>query len=215
MTDRHLVIFARAPRLGQVKRRLARDIGDQAALRFYRAQLDRTIRLMGADARWTPWLALTPDRALEDPMARRAAARGFRLLPQGGGDLGHRMARVFRALPPGPAAIVGSDIPGVAPAPVAAAFRRLGREDAVFGPAPDGGYWLIGLKRLTPVPFGFLEGVRWSSPHALADSCATLPGSWRISWARVLEDVDDGNTYRELLAKPATVRDSMSIVRER
>lgn len=200
MVDRHLVIFARAPRLGRVKRRLARGIGDLAALRFYRAQLDWTIRVLAAEPRWTLWLALTPDGALDDPVAHRAAARGIRLLPQGMGDLGQRMARVLRSLPPGPAAIVGSDIPGIAPGPVSAAFDALGRHEAVFGPAPDGGYWLIGLKRVAPVPYGFLESVRWSSAYAYADSRAGLPAGWRVARGPVLEDIDDANNYRDWMA---------------
>ena len=62
---RHLVIFARAPQFGRVKRRLARDIGDTAATRFYRLTLARQIRRL-RDPRWTIWLFVTPDSALAD-----------------------------------------------------------------------------------------------------------------------------------------------------
>ena len=58
---RHLVIFARAPQFGRVKRRLAEAIGPVAAMRFYRQTLDRQIRTLSRDRRWTVWLFVTPD----------------------------------------------------------------------------------------------------------------------------------------------------------
>ena len=69
-----------------------------------------------------------------------------------------------------------------------ALLRALATHDAVFGPAPDGGYWLIGLGP-RPAPPGFLKGVRWSGPHALTDSRATL-GDQRIAQLDLLADVD-------------------------
>ena len=117
-------------------------------------------------------------------------------MKQGKGDLGQRMRRLFAALPPGPAIIVGSDIPAIEPEHIAQAFRLLGRNDAVFGPAPDGGYWLIGFKR-TPKALAPFAGVRWSSPHALADTLANLKGK-RVAFAATLSDVDSKDDYRNL-----------------
>ena len=99
------------------------------------------------------------------------------------------MGRIMRTLPPGPACIVGGDIPGIGRPHVARAFAALGGHDAVFGPAPDGGFWLVGLKRSAPPPATLFRGVRWSGPHALADSMATLPGA-RIALVDTLRDVD-------------------------
>lgn len=110
-------------------------------------------------------------------------------MPQGRGDLGQRMARVFRALPPGPACIIGGDIPGILPRHIATAFGALGRHDAAFGPAPDGGFWLTGLRHPGLAPAGLFRNVRWSSKHALADSMATLPGR-TIALTDTLADVD-------------------------
>lgn len=181
-----VIIFARAPRLGTVKRRLAREIGDLPALRFYRNQLAVLLRRLGRDRRWRTVLAVTPDRA--------AARWPVRLpcLPQGRGDLGARMQRALsrhrRAV------LVGSDIPGVGPADIAGAFRTLGRADAVFGPAEDGGYWLVGLGPRRPErPFA---SVRWSSEHALADTLANFRGR-RLALLRRLRDVD---TAADLMA---------------
>jgi hypothetical protein len=175
-----LILFARAPRLGAVKRRLAREAGDAAALRFHRAMLRSLARELGRDRRWRTVLAATPDRArFPSPLPK---------VPQGRGDLGGRMARAL-ARDRRRAVLVGSDIPGIGAGDVAAAFRALhGRADAVFGPAEDGGYWLVGLgPRRPPDPF---RGVRWSGPHALADTLANCRGR-RVALLRKLRDVDD------------------------
>lgn len=92
----------------------------------------------------------------------------------------------------GPVCIIGADIPGLTRAHVWRAFRALGSSDAVFGPAPDGGYWLIGMKGLRPPPPGLFEGVRWSSPDALADTLATLAG-YRVTLVDTLSDVDEAS----------------------
>ena len=89
----------------------------------------------------------------------------------------------------GPACVIGADIPGIRPHHVATAFAALGDHDAVFGPAQDGGYWLIGLRHPARQPAGFFRGVRWSTEQALADSVATLPGH-RIAQVATLRDVD-------------------------
>ena len=194
----HLVVMARAPRLGAVKRRLARDLGDLAAWRFYRMTAGRLLRELSADPRWQTWLALTPDRAAR---AGRGVWPGrHALIAQGPGDLGARMGRLLRALPPGPVVIVGSDIPDLRPVHVARALRLLGESDWVFGPAGDGGYWLIGARRRRAPPRGTFAGVRWSSAHALADTCANLKGA-RIGFLEELADVDTGDDLYNISKK--------------
>ena len=93
-------------------------------------------------------------------------------------------AGCFRFCRRAPSIIVGSDIPAIEAEHIAQAFRLLGRNDAVFGPAADGGYWLIGLKRM-PKALAPFAGVRWSSPHALADTLANLKGK-RVAFAATL-----------------------------
>ena len=191
MRAQHLVIFAREPRLGRVKSRLAAGIGAPAALRFYRAMLAGLLQRVGRDRRWRVWLAVTPDRAVR----ARVWPEGARVIPQGGGGLGARMARPLRCLPPGPVVIVGSDIPDVDAPRIAAAFRLLGRREFVFGPAADGGYWLVGSSRRRR-PRGLFTGVRWSSPHALEDTLATLPRGAPVGFADTLNDVDDAGDWQ-------------------
>jgi len=183
----HLVIFVKEPKLGQVKTRLARDIGAVAATHFYRRTMERVVRRLARDPRWQTWLAIMPDKAVS---ARRRWPAGLKRLRQGPGDLGQRMGRAFRTLPPGPAVIVGSDIPDIEPRHIARAFRALGSADAVFGPAEDGGYWLVGSRRRPRVPDLFAD-VRWSSGHALADTLRNLAGA-SVAFLETLDDVDDG-----------------------
>ena len=189
----HLVIFARRPQLGVGKRRLAADVGDVEAVRFARHALGRLTRTLGHDPRWRLWLAVAPDRPLD--WVRTGTA-----LPQGSGDLGERLTRVIRSLPPGPVVILGSDTPTVTRADVAAAFQALGSHRAVFGPATDGGYWLIGLRRGAGERLPF-EGVRWSTSHALSDTLANLEGS-AVALLREQEDVDDGPALKRYRARP-------------
>jgi len=180
---RHLVVMVKEPRPDRVKTRLARDIGTVPAAWWFRHQALSLLRRMD-DPRWRLWLAVSPDR---EGLESRFWPAHLPRVPQGRGDLGDRMARVFGTLPPGPSLIIGADIPGIRPAHIERAFRALGNQDAVFGPAEDGGYWLVGLKgRPTPPLF---QGVRWSTEHALADSCATLRGK-RIALIDTLRDVD-------------------------
>jgi glycosyltransferase A (GT-A) superfamily protein (DUF2064 family) len=189
----HLVLLVRAPRLGVGKRRLARDVGDLAALRFERAMLARLERRLARDRRWRFRLAVSPDAACR----RRLWPRGVPIEPQGRGDLGIRMVRALGSCPPGPALLVGADIPALAGSHVAAAFRLLGRHDIVFGPAEDGGFWLVGARRRASLA-GAFAGVRWSSPQALADVLANLPRRLSVGFAARLADVDDGAALRRL-----------------
>jgi rSAM/selenodomain-associated transferase 1 len=187
---RHVIVFTRAPQLGNVKRRLAAGIGALAALRFHRAMQVQLARGIAKDRRWKTWIAVTPDISSKSNLFS-----GAKVLKQGRGDLGQRMARCFRALPPGPAVLIGSDIPDINAAHLARAFSELGKNDAVFGPAGDGGYWLVGMKRLRSQPADLFRGVRWSGPHALADTIEAMGSSARIGLVDPLSDVDSAEDY--------------------
>jgi glycosyltransferase A (GT-A) superfamily protein (DUF2064 family) len=154
---------------------------------------------LASDPRWLTLLAVAPDQDSSSPIV--PSRPRLQPLPQGRGHLGRRMQRLFERLPPGPVIIVGSDIPAIRPSHIARAFQLLGRADAVLGPARDGGYWLIGMKRIPRVLTPFAS-VRWSSPHALADTLANLKGK-RVAFAADLNDVDARQDYRaeKLLAE--------------
>ncbi len=193
---RHLVIFARPPHAGRVKKRLGSEIGMMEAARFYRRILEEQIGRMVRDPRWTVWLFVTPDTALHHqawqlvPVSRRK--------PQRQGDLGRRMTLPFATLPPGPVVLVGSDIPAMRASHIAKAFELLGRHDLVFGPAHDGGFWLVGARRLRPLPRTLFANVRWSTATALADTLAGLPSHVTTAMADTLDDVDDAAALQRL-----------------
>ena len=177
-----VVVFARAPRLGTVKRRLARDIGDRAALRFHTATLLGLLRGLLRDRRFRTVLALTPDGArdrLPVRVARDAAKPGRHWAADGRGLPAPTVAATS------PLSAATSRTP--TPATSAPRFGRLGSHDAVFGPARDGGYWLVALGPRRPAqPF---DNARWSTEHALADTLRNFRGR-RVAMLRMLRDVD-------------------------
>jgi rSAM/selenodomain-associated transferase 1 len=183
--QRTLIVMVKEPRPGRVKTRLARDIGAVPAAWWFRHQCARLLRRL-RDPRWRIVLAVSPDRK---GMASRCWPDDLARLPQGTGDLGARMARAMRSAPPGPVCVIGADIPGITCAAIWRAFRALGQAELVFGPATDGGYWLVGVHNARQVPRTLFQGVRWSTEHALADTEASAPGR-RIAWIDRLSDVD-------------------------
>ena len=202
LMDRHLVIFLRRPQLGRGKTRLARDIGPIGALRFARRSAVRLIAALGRDARWTTWLAVTPDAAATGPHPWAEAGIAARRTAQGGGDLGARMARQFRRHR-GRVVIVGGDLPDLTRPDIARAFAALGTADVVLGPATDGGYWLIGAR---PGVDGarLFRNVRWSSPTTRAETLANLDPRHRAVLLDMREDVDDGASLaRNIALSPA------------
>jgi rSAM/selenodomain-associated transferase 1 len=190
--ENHLVLMARRPIFGRGKRRLAADVGDVAAHRFQRVALGRLVRRFAGDPRWRFCLAITPDEPLTFPGVAH-------LIGQGEGDLGVRMSRVSQHAPPGPLVLIGADAPEIACDDIKAAFDALERADAIIGPAPDGGYWLIGLAQAQRRDLPFLN-VRWSTPQTRADTLNNLAGK-RVETLRELEDIDDGVSYRRWLQR--------------
>jgi hypothetical protein len=187
-----VIVFARVPRLGTVKRRLARAIGERAALRFHVATLIALLNDLTQDGRFDVVLAQTPDRM---KFHLKSVTRPVRRIGQGRGDLGVRMRSClnrYRRV-----ALMGCDIPQARPGDVAMAFRKLGAADAVFGPAADGGYWLIALGPRRPSDlFG---SARWSTEHTLADTLRQFRHH-RVAFLRTLSDVDTIEDWRRHLA---------------
>ena len=184
-TANRLVIFVKEPRAGRVKTRLGRDVGMTNSAWWFRHQTARLLRSL-TDPRWSLHLCIAPDTAI----STRTFPAKITRHPQGHGNLGDRMRRAFHDIPPGPMLLIGSDVPGITPDLIAQAFRTLGHKDSVFGPAPDGGYWLVGMKRQSrPLPAKLFHNVRWSTEHALADTLQTL-GPATIGYVAQLQDVD-------------------------
>ena len=200
MLPKHLMIFAKAPRQGAAKTRLASKLGQSTACQISRIIASSAIKRLANDKRWNCLLAVTPD---EFASVGRFWPYAAKRCPQGDGNLGIRMARQFRKLPPGPLVIVGSDIPSLKPTHIASAFQELGKAHFVFGPSRDGGYWLIGTRRRPNIITPF-SNVTWSSPTALADTLRNIDRRYRITLLEELEDIDDIASWRRWYKRKVT-----------
>lgn len=184
--------MAKVPVAGRVKTRLARDVGTAEAVRLYRSVSRAVAQRLGRQPFWETLISVTPDA----DAASRALPRNITRIPQGGGDLGQRMQRPMRTMPPGPVCIIGTDIPMVRRHHIRKAFRLLGCAGTVFCPASDGGFWLVGMRRRPRVSDPY-RNVRWSHPETLRDVLANIPAS-QAALGAVLSDIDDAGDLRRL-----------------
>jgi len=158
-----LVIMAKAPDAASVKTRLRGHLTDDERVALYTALLEGTVAKLRDIEGVDTYITYAPDEA-------RAYFAGFGLpvFAQEGTGLGPRMHNALsRVLSKGyeRAALVGADIPDLTPEVVRRALAALEANDCAFGPAGDGGYYLVALKR---PEVGLFEGVVWSRPDTLA-----------------------------------------------
>ncbi|MEZ5303078.1 MAG: TIGR04282 family arsenosugar biosynthesis glycosyltransferase [Verrucomicrobiales bacterium] len=189
-----VLVFLKAPVAGKVKTRLAAGIGPERATAVYRELVARTLANLPPGE---------PVRIQFDPPGSEAAIRGWlaphlaatdaEFRPQSAGDLGARLEKAFDdAFADGASrvAAIGTDCPDVTPAVFGEAWRALADHDAVFGPADDGGYYLIALRKPCPTLF---RGIPWSAPDTLAASLqnARASGIAAAVLDQKLCDIDD------------------------
>lgn len=186
-----LIIFTRYPEPGKTKTRLIPVLGKQGAANLHRLMTQKTIaralslensrRLSveiyyvgGSQQLMEDWLG--PDLIYHN---------------QGQGDLGARMAAAFQdSFDSGidKVAIIGTDCPDLKAEIISKAFDELERSDLVFGPAQDGGYYLIGLCRSLPALFG---GINWGTDEVLAQTLAIAQKlALNIAELPTLTDID-------------------------
>jgi rSAM/selenodomain-associated transferase 1 len=161
-----LIVFAKAPVAGQAKTRLIPALGAEGAAALAERLLVHTLAQAAAAGFDALELCAAPDTA-HPALQRAAAAQGATLAAQGEGDLGARMDRALnRALAVHERALlIGTDAPALDAPALRAAARALVGHDAVFVPALDGGYALVGLTRPAPTLFA---GIAWSTPSVMA-----------------------------------------------
>jgi rSAM/selenodomain-associated transferase 1 len=162
-----ICVFAKPPRPGVAKTRLASALGDVRAAALARAFFEDT----WSAASSLPWA--TPVLATTEPDASEWAGAAAPIWAQGRGDLGDRLARILRrALRGTPAALaIGTDTPGISATLLEQARAALREADAVLGPCDDGGFYLLGLRRCPP---GLLSDLPWSAPETFARTLARL-----------------------------------------
>ena len=201
---RVLGVFAKEPRPGCVKSRLAADTSPAWAAAVAAAfLLDLVERLGTVDARRV--LAYAPPEA--EPYFAALAGDRFTLRPQSAGDLGQRLASFLEAeLSAGAerVVLVGADSPTLPPGFIERAFRELDHADVVLGPATDGGYYLLGCARRLPPLF---EGVAWGGRRVLFDTVARLgEGGGRLAVLPPWYDVDTLDDWWALRGHLAALR---------
>ena len=176
-----LAIFARAPRRGRVKTRLARDVGEDAAFAAYQELLAATLKeLAPGRGGFAPEIWVEGDAPEVDEWRQR-----FPVLRQPDGDLGARMAAAFDQ---GVRVLVGCDIPALTAGYVDAALGLLAEADVVLAPTEDGGYCLIAMNAPQARLF---EGIPWGTEQVLAATLAAA-GALAVRLLPALWDVDDG-----------------------
>lgn len=185
------MIFAKAPTPGRVKTRLIPTLGEGGAAELQRQLIERTLRT-AMEARLGKlelWCAPGPDDPFFAACARRHA---IGLRTQCEGDLGVRMANALEtALAAGSMGLlVGCDCPALTPAYLHEAAAALaGGNDAVFGPAEDGGYVLVGVAHSPPARL--FEDIPWGSAVVMQETRARLArANWRWRELDLMWDVD-------------------------
>lgn len=164
-----MATFARAVHPGKTKTRLIPALGPQGAAELHQALVSDALRKVAGLAGKAGCYVFTAGGALPERMVPRA----FERRRQRGRDLAERLSRAFTQLlrAHSRAVIIGTDSPTLAPAVLRLALEELRTVDAVLGPCPDGGYYLIGLRRAVP---GLFTGLRLGTEFAFGDTLASL-----------------------------------------
>ncbi len=200
MSRRRLIIFVKAPRPGFVKTRLAESIGNVAACEAYRMLAESLFQNLDKIEGNELEIKFTPDDSPDE--VRPWLRDGWTSSPQGAGNLGDRLRRAIEeAFTDGceRVAVIGSDCPDVTAQDVASAWRDLDRNDIILGPASDGGYWLIALKRPNAKLF---QNIAWSTDRVLTQTIAAgTDAGLKIKCLRMLTDIDTFDEWREWQAQ--------------
>lgn len=190
---RALIIFIRNPVLGRVKTRLAADAGKEQALEIYTALLRHT-RETAIETACSRYLFYTDFIDDQDEWPEHL----FQKKLQQGSNLGEKMLHAFEAVLANhtAAVIIGSDCYALRAAHIELAFEQLTEYDIVIGPAEDGGYYLLGLKKPHPHIF---NGIDWSTEKVLQQTLNRIEqNSLRYFCLEMLPDVDTLNDWERI-----------------
>lgn len=196
--DARLLLFARSPERGRVKRRLAAGVGEQTAFEIHCAMTAHLARMVGRAALMPACLYVWPDSG--SPWLRALAQQhALGLEPQRGGDLGERMFNALAAQRDDTAfaILIGSDCPTIDPAYLEAAAARLqAGVPWVFGPAADGGYVLVGTRLARPEPF---RAIDWGTAAVMEQTRERCRGAG-LAWEELdtLYDIDTREDWLRL-----------------
>lgn len=194
MSDTALVIVARYPQAGTTKTRLARSLGDEETVRLYRAFLTDLAHRFGEqpayDLHWAYTTAEVDYAAFIAELAQ-SSVRYMRFFPQAGDGLGERLHHAFRrtyAQGYERTVLIGSDSPQISADTIAQASRALDKADVVLGPAEDGGYYMIAMRR----PHNVFQGIPMSTDRVLRMTVELAQSQGlEVSLQETLFDIDE------------------------
>ena len=186
MNRNALIIIAKYPEKESVKTRLKGLMPDNKRLQLYITLLNHTLRKLGSIPGVDTFIAFAPENAGE-----YFKQFNVKLIPLHEGDLGKRMFEALREVFGSGyqrASLVGADIPDLCDSIILDSFDILSENDLVYGPAEDGGYYLVGMRKLIKEVF---ENVPWSSDQTLGKSLEQAGRfGYRTGFTRMLSDID-------------------------
>lgn len=188
MNKNLLIVFVKNIKLGKVKTRLAKTIGNQEAFEVYKILVEKTEEA-------TKCLPVDRHIYFSDDIISTKWTNVFKTV-QKGKDLGERMKNAFKdGFDKGYKNIIliGSDLPDISESILTNAFKTIKTNDIVFGPAEDGGYYLVGMKQLYNCVF---DNKAWSTSNLLHDTIQELK-TQTISF-ELLETLNDIDTFEDL-----------------
>lgn len=182
--NKALIVFLKVPELGKVKTRLAKDIGEELALETYKLLTEKTHQACSNSS-----FKVFPFFVPSIP-ENHIFLDGNKSFVQSGKDLGEAMFNAFRkvfSLGYQNVCIIGSDCWSISNSHLEKAFDSLEKNDVVFGPSKDGGYYLLGMNQLHPELFMEID---WSTERVLEQSIEKVKSS-KIQLLEELNDIDN------------------------
>ncbi|HYF04173.1 MAG TPA: TIGR04282 family arsenosugar biosynthesis glycosyltransferase [Patescibacteria group bacterium] len=206
--NNYLIIFAKYPREGSVKTRLAKTLGLKKATEIYRLCAEHTFRVAEKNGESTIYLYYPDEQNSED--VRCWTNDRFYYKVQHNGELGKRMSEAFREVfttkplkkDAKNVVIIGTDAPDISDEILHEAFKSLAEHDIVIGPAHDGGYYLLGMKKLHEELF---KNIAWST-ESVFERTVKIAQQSKLSVAvlKTLRDIDTEEDLRSWLEDPET-----------
>ena len=197
MSNLLIMVFVRNPELGRVKTRLAKSVGDQAALETYKTLSKHTFKIISEID--SDKLIFYSDKIQDNDIW---TATNCKKQIQTKGDLGQKMFAAFQygfSLGYQKILIIGSDLYSLRPKHIESAFEQLENYDVVIGPALDGGYYLLGLNFMIPKIF---KQKQWSTTSVLKETLSDLK-EFNVNLLEPLNDID---TYEDLKKEPQLLK---------
>ena len=197
MNKNLVIVFVRNPELGKVKTRLAKTIGDKDALKIYTLLLQHTESVLHkvSSDKVVYYSEEIQNKDLWDDAV-------YQKKLQKGADLGERMQNAFEDAFKDSyekVVIVGSDLFDLKPTHIENAFTALENHDVVLGPSLDGGYYLLGMKKMHPAVF---KNKQWGTDSVLESTLKNL----NQQNVKLLEALNDIDTFEDLEAQPELLK---------